>query len=168
LSSKISQAGEDQIVEAGKRTKSLIFGERAVRCALPRRMCSNLGEGADGVGDSLAYGFDACHERGGNGAHAGIITPSLPWAGSIVYPAPLLSRPDNFTSTKAFFSSFTLRAGDFFSFAIVWLLPCRTVGCSNQVCSRIGCALANARLDPRETRFNGVCGALGGYWVPGG
>jgi len=32
---------------------------------------------------------------------------------------------------------------------------------ANQVCSRIGCAFGKrAGLNPRETRFNGVCGAL--------
>ena len=63
-------AGEDQIVEAGKRDEVFNFGRAAVG-ALAETDGSHLGEGADGVGDSLAYGFDACHERGGNGAHAG-------------------------------------------------------------------------------------------------
>ncbi len=163
LSSKISQPVKTRSSRPARGTKSLILGERpSVR--LPRRMVPIWVREPMGWAIPLRTASTPATNVVATAPMPGIITPSLPLAGSIVYPAPLLSRPDNFTSTKAFFSSFTLRAGDFFSFAIVWLLPCRNCGMyANQVCSRIGCAFGKrAGLNPRETRFNGVCGALGG------
>jgi len=137
-------------------TKSLIFGDG--RRGLPRRMFPS-GEGADGW-RFLAYGFDACHERGATRPCRGS-SRQLALAGSIVYRRRCY-RGRTTSLRQAFFSSFTLRAGDF-SFAIVWLLPCRTVDvCKPSILVSVRFWQTRG-LESTGNSFNGVCGALV-YW----
>ena len=62
-------AGEDDVVEVGERDE-VVDQRRAVVGALAQADGAHLGDGADGLGESLADGFNAGDEGGGDGAHA--------------------------------------------------------------------------------------------------
>ncbi len=62
-------AGEDQIVEAGQGDELLDLGRARVGALAETNGC-HLRDRTDGLGDSLAYGFDAGHKCGRDRAHA--------------------------------------------------------------------------------------------------
>ena len=63
-------AGEDEVVEWGERGEVFDQGSVGVG-ALAEADGAHLGEGADGLGETLADGFDTGDEGGGDGSHAG-------------------------------------------------------------------------------------------------
>ena len=63
-------AGEDEVVEFGEGDE--VLDERAVGVgALAEADGSHLGEGADGLCESLTNGFDSGDERGADRSHSG-------------------------------------------------------------------------------------------------
>ena len=168
LSSKMSHPVNTRSLRPARGTNSLIFGDRpSVR--FPRRIVPIWVSEPIGCAMPLRTASTPATNVVATAPMPGIITPSLPFAGSIACPAPLRAAlaPD-FTSTVA-----TLRAvvlivlgEDFFTFAISWLLPCRNCGMyANRVCSRIQRTFCKpACPNPQENHLNGVCSASGGIF----
>src|SRR5271157_2120445 len=160
LSSKMSQPVNTRSLSPARGRNSLIFGERpSVR--LPRRMVPIWVSEPMGWAIPLRTASTPATNVVATAPMPGIITPSLPLAGSIAWPVTLCALLEDLTSTVVLFTSLV---GDFFSFAILWLLPCGNCGMyANQLCSRIRRAFCKrARLNPQEKHFSGFYRALGG------
>jgi len=140
LSSKMSQPVNTRSLSPASGTNSLILGDRpSVR--FPRRMVPICVSEPMGCAIPLRTASTPATNVVATAPMPGIITPSLPFAGSIApsWAATLGALLEALTSTVALLAALlATSAGDFFAFAIFWLLPYKNCGMyANQVCSRI-------------------------------
>ena len=142
LSSNMSQPVKTRSLRPARGTNSLILGERpSVR--LPRRMVPICVSEPMGCAIPLRTASTPATNVVATAPMPGIITPSLPFAGSIAFPAPLGTEWEDFTSTVAFLAAVL----DFVDFAFVdFAIDGRFLIVGTVRCMQTNYALSRVRL----------------------